>query len=583
MNASLPALTFSRLKKNLKGDYSGFSRVRLAILGDSPTQLLHQALRGYGFEVRLDYEIFEADFDQIDRQILDPTSEIYQAKPEFVLVFESTRKLYEKFAGSDEGRRAAFAADRVERVRRLHDRLVEGGCGKVLWCNFPERGSDIFGSFANKTELSFTYQLRRLNLELMNLAIQRPDFFLCDLASLQNALGIERMVSPTMYVNTGMVLSLESWVPFAQSVTGIVLSAKGRSRKCLILDLDNTVWGGVIGDDGVEGIQIGELGIGRAFTEIQRWAKLLKERGILLAVCSKNDEAIAKVPFEKHPEMVLRLSDLAVFVASWENKVDGIRHIQRILNIGMDSIVFVDDSAFERNMVRSAIPELCVPELPEDPSDYAPFLESLNLFEVTSFSNEDRLRTRQYQEEATRASFEKSFANEDEYLSSLLMRSSVKRFDRFETPRIAQLTQRSNQFNLRTIRYTEGDIEAMRNDPDCVGLSFTLSDRFGDYGLISVVILRRIAPDAALLDTWLMSCRVLKRGMEQHVLNSVVLAARQAGFGRIVGEYLPTPKNGMVKDHYERLGFRPFGSQWELSVESFDPRHVHITSEALDG
>jgi FkbH-like protein len=234
-------------------------------------------------------------------------------------------------------------------------------------------------------------------------------------------------------------------------------------------------------------------------------------------------------------------------------------------------------------MVRSAIPELCVPELPEDPADYAPFLESLNLFEVTSFSNEDRLRTRQYQEEATRASFEKSFANEDEYLSSLLMKSAVKRFDKFETPRIAQLTQRSNQFNLRTVRYTEGDIEAIRSDPNCIGLSFTLSDRFGEYGLISVIVLRRIAPDTALIDTWLMSCRVLKRGMEQHVLNYVVVAARQAGFRRVVGEYIATPKNGMVKDHYERLGFQPFGSQWELAVESFEPRPVHINSEELDG
>jgi FkbH-like protein len=163
------------------------------------------------------------------------------------------------------------------------------------------------------------------------------------------------------------------------------------------------------------------------------------------------------------------------------------------------------------------------------------------------------------------------------------MKSAVKRFDKFETPRIAQLTQRSNQFNLRTVRYTEGDIEAIRSDPNCIGLSFTLSDRFGEYGLISVIVLRRIAPDTALIDTWLMSCRVLKRGMEQHVLNYVVVAARQAGFRRVVGEYIATPKNGMVKDHYERLGFQPFGSQWELAVESFEPRPVHINSEELDG
>lgn len=573
------SLTFAQLKKNLKRDASKLPRVRLAILGDSPTQLLHQALRGYGVEVGVAFDVFEADYDQIDRQILDPTSELYAAKPEYVLVFECTEKLHARFARMDERERPRFAERHLERVRHLLDQLDKiTGC-RVIWCSYPETGEDVFGSFACKTAASFTYQVRALDVGLMDLAAARSNLFVCDLASVQSALGRAQMRSASTYVNTGIVLDLEAFVPFAKRVTDIVLALRGSFKKCLILDLDNTVWGGVIGDDGLGGIQIGELGIGRAFTELQLWAKLLKDRGVLLAVCSKNDEAVAKEPFEKHPEMALRLDDFAAFVANWENKVDNIRHIQKLLEIGFDAMVFVDDNPFERGMVRAAIPELCVPELPEDPAEYASFLQGLNLFETASFSEEDKKRTRQYQEEAARATFQRSFADEDEYLASLGMRCLVKRFDAFDTPRIAQLTQRSNQFNLRTVRYTERDVEAMRADPSTIGLTFTLSDRFGDHGLVSVVVLRDVGRGTAFVDTWLMSCRVLKRGMERFVLDSIVRAAREAGLTRIEGEYLPTAKNGMVRDHYERLGFTPIGDRWELQVGPYEPHPVHISRD----
>lgn len=571
--------SFARLKRNLKRDYSAFPPVRLAILGDSPTQLLHQALRGHGFEVGLEYRIFEADIDQIERQILDPSSDLYAFRPEVVLVFESTRKLHERFARSDPGARTDLAASRLARARHLVERLDAGLRCHTLWCNYPETGEDVFGSFANKTQASFTCQLRKLNVDLMTLSQEVKSLFVCDLAALQSALGAARTGAPATYVTTGIVFDVEHWALFAARVTDMVLSLRGVLKKCLVLDLDNTLWGGVIGDDGLEGIQLGELGLGRAFTEVQLWAKLLKDRGVILAVCSKNDEAVAREPFEKHPDMVLRLADVAMFVANWENKVDNLRHIQRALDIGMDSIVFVDDNPFERGMVKGAIPALCVPELPEDPAEYAPYLQSLNLFETASFSAEDHERTRRYQDEAARATLQRSFASEDEYLESLGMVSAARPFDDFSAPRVAQLTQRSNQFNLRTVRYTEGDVARLRGDAEILGLSWNLRDRLGDHGLVSVVILRVTAPDTAFVDTWLMSCRVLKRGMERFVLNGVVAAARARGLARVVGEYLPTAKNGMVKDHYPRLGFQPKGARWELCVETFEPFPVHIRDE----
>ena len=362
----------------------------------------------------------------------------------------------------------------------------------------------------------------------------------------------------------------------AKSVVDIVKALSGNIRKCVIFDLDNTIWGGVIGDDGMENIQIGELGMGHAFDALQRWLKELKQRGIILAACSKNEEDAAKQPFQEHPDMTLRLEDIAVFVANWENKVDNIKYIQQALSIGFDSMVFLDDNPFERNLVRELLPAVTVPELPEDPSLFVSYLCSLNLFETASFSEEDLQRTKQYQEEVTRGNFQKAFTSIDDYLSSLGMISVVKAFDDFSVPRVAQLTQRSNQFNLRTVRYTEAEIDRMRNSDEFVTLSFQLEDKFGDYGLIGLIILRKLKKGMAFIDTWIMSCRVLKRGMEEFIVNRMTKEARRVGIERLVGEYLPTAKNRMVKDLYPQMGFAQSNGKWELNLQQFKEFKTYI-------
>jgi FkbH-like protein len=357
-----------------------------------------------------------------------------------------------------------------------------------------------------------------------------------------------------------MVFSIDILPDLAEQLHKVIQAIAGSFKKCLILDLDNTTWGGIIGDDGMEGIQIGDLGLGKAFTDLQFWAKELKKRGIIIAVCSKNTESIAKEPFISHPDMKLRLDDIAVFVANWETKVDNIRHIQSILNIGFDSMVFLDDNPFEREMVKQNIPDITVPDLPEDPAEYMPYLRTLNLFETASFTEEDEQRTKQYQEEANRNTLQKSFANEEEFLASLGMECEVKPFDSFTIPRIAQLSQRSNQFNLRTVRYTEEDIRRIAQSPDHLTLSFSLKDIYGDYGLIAFVILEKKEDNNTLfIDSWIMSCRVLKRGMEIFTLQNILQLAQDAGFTQIIGEYIPTKKNELVKEHYSKLGFNSTG------------------------
>ncbi|GAI03667.1 unnamed protein product, partial [marine sediment metagenome] len=301
-----------------------------------------------------------------------------------------------------------------------------------------------------------------------------------------------------------------------------------------------TIWGGIIGDDGISNIQIGELGIGKAFSELQMWAKQLKERGIILAICSKNLEKIAKEPFVYHPDMILHLDDISIFVVNWGNKVDNIKYIQSVLNIGFDSMVFIDDSSFERNMIRKMLPEITVPELPEDPVDYVSYLRSLNLFETISYSDEDSDRTKKYQYEAKRTKFKTNFSSIDDYLKNLNMIAEVAEFDDYHTPRIAQLTQRSNQFNLRTKRYTEQDISEIRKSNQYITRYFKLEDKFGEYGLIGIVILKKIDSDSVFIDTLIVSCRVLKRGTEEFIFNKIVILAASEGCNKIIGEYLPT-------------------------------------------
>ena len=571
--------TFLNLKRNLRKDMAHLPQCNVAILGDCATQHIAIALGGWGYDAGLRYCILDTDYNQIDAQTMDPTSELYQFAPEYCVIANCTDKLYEAYCDFPQDRRCDFAQQMCQRMVAVWERIHAQRSTRLLQFNFPAWDDRVFGDFAAKTTDSFLYQLRKLNFLLAESCAQHKNVFLVDIDGLQSRLGEAQVRDAKMYCIAKMPFRTDFLPYIARQITDTILCARGSFKKCVVLDLDNTLWGGVIGDDGLDGIQIGELGLGHAFSAFQLWLKELKNRGILLCVCSKNNEDTAKEPFEKHPEMVLKLEDISVFVANWEDKAGNIRHIQQTLNIGMDSFVFLDDNPFEREAVRSLIPGITVPELPENPEEYVDFLRSLNLFETVSFSQEDRVRTQQYQAEAQRVSLQSQCADYDAYLQSLEMVAEAKAFDSFHFPRIAQLTQRSNQFNLRTVRYTEQEIAAIAADDRFVTLYFTLRDKFGDHGLISAVIMEKQA-DRLFVNTWLMSCRVLKRGMEEFIVNKMLSEAARLGFATVEGEYLKTPKNAMVANIYEKLGFTPAqNGRFLAETAAFIPNKTHITEE----
>ncbi|MCE5190078.1 MAG: HAD-IIIC family phosphatase [Eubacteriales bacterium] len=575
-------MDFNTLKKRASKTDPDLPKYKLAILGDCATQHIATALRGtadlHGFTL----DIFDSDYNQIFEQIIDDQSELYQFSPQSILLILCAEKLEASFMCLPERERVSFADNTIKTIQQYWSVISAKTSASVLQFNFAYYNDGVTGSFTLREPASFAYQLQKLNYLLSEAAVKHKNVLLVDVNGIQSLYGRNVFRDSKLYYLAKMPFSLEALPIIAQRTVDVLEALRGHEKKCVVLDLDNTLWGGAIGDDGIEGIQVGELGTGHAFTDFQLWLRELKKRGILLAVCSKNNEDTAREPFEKHPDMVLRMDDFAMFIANWEDKASNIIRIQQTLNIGMDSMVFLDDNPFEREQVRSAIREISVPDLPEDPALYLDILQSLNLFETVSYSSADNQRTEQYQQEAQRAVMKATYSSYDEYLESLDMHAVSAPFDKFYFPRIAQLTQRSNQFNLRTVRYTEGQIQEIADDTTHITRYYSLRDKIGDYGLIGVVILDKLPDNNLFISELLMSCRVLKRGMEEFIINNIIKMAEENGSSRVFAEYIETPKNGMVAEFYQRMGFAKVGTKFYADISTFKTCKTSIKEENYD-
>jgi FkbH-like protein len=446
----------------------------------------------------------------------------------------------------------------------------------------------LFGSNEHRLPGSQYWAVQQLNTSLRKLAdAEGADILALDAVAAGD--GLAAWYDPALWHRAKQEVHPSAAPGYGDLVARLLAAALGRSSKALVLDLDNTLWGGVIGDDGMEGIKLGQgSALGEAFVAFQRYARDLSRRGIILAVCSKNDEANALEPFERHPEMVLKRSDIACFVANWTDKAANIREIAAQLNIGLDSLVFADDNPAERAIVRRELPMVAVPELPEDPTLWPSTLAAAGYFESLRLTKEDLERSGQYQANLRRGSMMASATDLEGYLRSLEMRAIWNRFDRVGQARTVQLINKTNQFNLTTRRVTDEEIAALIEDERALTLQIRLTDTFGDNGIIAIIIGKLDAGTRDIrIDTWLMSCRVLGRRMEEETLNLVVQQARALGAERLIGVYRPTAKNGMVREHYQKLGFAPFGSteddgrtEWMLALDGWAELPTAIASEA---
>lgn len=582
-----PALDYFELIKEAKRVAADRcpGKVRIAFLADCSTQYLVPLVKALFFRKGVFCEAYEAQFDAIAQEACSDDSALYRFKPEIVLIFNSTAALRRSYFAF-EGAAPDFAEQSLKQIRAVWDAVKQRSSAMIFQTNFAAPYDRIFGNFELKADASFPAAVSRLNGLLAQAAKSEERVLINDIDHISSYLGRRRWFDEKLWLLSKTPCALDCLPYAAQSVVSMAQALTGPSVKCVVVDLDNTLWGGVIGDDGLEGIGLGELGDGKAYQAFQHYLLELKKRGILLAVCSRNDEGVARLPFREHPDMVLKEGDFSAFIANYENKAANIKAIQERLNIGLNAMLFIDDDYFERNLVRSTLPDVLVPEMPADPADYVKTLCELGLFEAAAFSQEDRRRADLYKDDARRENLKSSFANMDDYLKSLEMKASLGRFDSFHLPRIAQLLARSNQFNLTTRRRSLADCERFMNDQAKYRPFYiTLKDKLGDNGLICAVILRRDGEDLEI-DEWVMSCRVLLRGVEQFTMNAVFEIARSVGAKRVTGCYRPTPKNGLVKDIYAKFSFDRLAessegeTRWSLDVSRYEEKPVFIAQQA---
>jgi FkbH-like protein len=557
--------------------------VRLAILGSCTLAHLHGAIRVAGLRRGIWIDTYENEFGQYLQELSDTSSELHEFKPTAVLfVFDAYHVCGGLTAGMDDAAAAALLDEMKERIREAWRLAREAFRCPILQQTILPVHPNLLGNNEHRLSGSKAAFVARLNQELRALA-DAEGVDLIAVEARAAADGVTKWHDTALWHRSKQEIALTA-APFYGDIVGRLLAAKqGRSAKCLVLDLDNTVWGGVIGDDGLEGIVLGQGSpLGEAYTAFQDYARELSRRGIILAVCSKNDEANAVEPFEKHPEMVLKRGDIACFVANWSDKASNIRAIAKELNIGIDSLVFIDDNPFERNLIRQELPMVAVPEVSDDPTYYPTAIADAGYFEGVAVTEEDRERSGQYQGNLARDALKASVTDLDSYLRGLEMQLIWRRFDKIGLQRVVQLINKSNQFNLTTKRYTEEEVLAVMGDPRAFGLQLRLIDRFGDNGVIAIIIGRLNDDNDLYIDTWLMSCRVLGRQVEPTTLNLIAAEARRLGAGRLIGEYIPTKKNGMVKEHYMKLGFthesadEAGGNRNTLNLAAFAPIDTFI-------
>ena len=555
-------------------------KLRLALVGGYSLYPLHELIEHLCELENHPVELWQGDYDNYLSEIMDDDSELYSFAPQVVFMLPAERRCIYTGKLTDPRELVQAEAQRaVDSLLELARKVNEKTGAEVITTNFMLPARHDLGAFRSRT-LASDWSFRQwVNLEL---GLNAPSYLhICDWEFLANRLGGLAARDERGWFESKQPCSAALLVELAREVAHLIFSFKRAPKKVLVLDLDNTLWGGVVADDGLEGIELGDTSPrGEAFKAFQKYIASLKQRGVLLAVCSKNDLDKAQEPFQKHPDMVLKLDDIVSFKANWEPKSENIRAMAPELNLGLDSFVFVDDNPAEIEIVRQFVPEVTTILLGPDPSDYVGQLADSRLFEPRNITAEDAERTSQYRSDAQRKALEASVTDMAAYLESLQMEAVISEFAPVDVPRLSQLINKSNQFNLTTRRRSEAEVSAVMNDKNFIGYSVRLKDKFGDHGLISIVIGEKVG-DAMNIDTWLMSCRVLKRGVEEEVLNELVRLAKLKNCQSLLGTYLPTAKNEMVRDFYGRMGFTLTAEsetkrEFELRLENFQPRPTKI-------
>lgn len=541
---------FFKKKKKLKK----LKKIKLGIISSSTVDFFKSSLTVTALRYGIKLEVYNSDYNQISQLALTDDVLFKNIKLDFILLYIDSKSI-DSFVDFNNQKNPNENIDNfLNFLNSLVINLNKKTGADIILANFSQNDNLIFGSFEKKLPNSKAWFINNINTKLSQ--INYNFLHILDTDILSSTVGLENWYDQKLWLIAKIPFHL-NYVPiFSEFVLRILGNKLGKSKRCLICDLDNTLWGGVIGDDGLNKILIGNGDpVSEAHLDLQKIILEIRNRGVALAICSKNDKENALLPFKKHPEMVLKEKHFAIIQANWTDKAENIRLISKSLSLGLESMVFLDDNPVERAQVRRELPEVAVPELPNDPSLYSKTLISAGYFEAISFSEEDKKRAKSYEDNSKRLKLLKTSSNMGKFLKDLKMQISFKSFDKLGRPRITQLINKSNQFNLTTKRYSQNKIEKLENDKKFFTRQIRLQDKYGDNGMISVVICEK-QKQKWIIDTWLMSCRVLGRKVELATLYNLIYSAKKNKVKEIIGIYIPTDRNSLVKNHYKNLGFK---------------------------
>lgn len=548
-----------------------FVEKKIAILGGSTTNDIKNVLELFLLNYGIKPSFYESEYNRYYEDGMFPNPQLEEFAPDIVYIHTSNRNINDFPVLTDSKDMVADKLDlMMNKFRGLWEHIFSAYRCTIIQNNFEPPYYRLMG---NKDAADYRGRVNfisRLNLLFSEYADSHANFFIHDINYEASFYGLEKWSDPFYWHMYKYAMCVPAIPYVAFQLANIIKSILGKNKKALNLDLDNTLWGGVIGDDGAENIEVGqETPMGQVYAEFQEYIRQQKQLGVLLTVNSKNDAAVAETGFNR-PDSVLKRDDFVVFKANWEPKSRNLQETAEELKLLPESFVFVDDNPAEREIIRQTAPQAAIPEL-DSVEHYIRILDRSGFFEVTNLSEDDLKRNEMYRENAMRRQMQETYADYGEYLTSLEMKGTIKEFEPQYMSRISQLTNKSNQFNLTTRRYSQAEIESAAADPLQITLYGKLEDKFGDNGVVSVVIGKREG-DILHIDLWLMSCRVLKRDMEFAMMDELVKKCQETGITKIRGYYYPTAKNGMVKDFYAMQGFEKVAGDesgatvWEYPV-----------------
>ena len=551
-----------------------YEKLKIAILSSFTANGIKEVLFVKCNKLGINCDFYVGNYNQHSQEVLDKNSGLHKFKPDLTILFIDARSIFgNKYLlpyGMDDKSRKTFAEEKLQEINSLVEKLKLNSKAKILLHNFEVPAFSPLGILENKHKFGFIESVEALNSELRAAFKNDEQVFVFDYDAFCSKIGKNNAIDYKMYYLGDMKLNLQFIPELCEEYLGYVKPLASITRKCIVLDLDNTLWGGITGEDGLGGIKLGPTPEGRPFMEFQQYLLSLFNRGVILAINSKNNYDDAIEVFRKHPHMALKEDNFAAMQINWNDKIANMKVIAEELNIGIGSFVFIDDDKANRQMIREAFPEINVVEMPEDPSLYLKTLIDLNDFNAFQITEEDGKRGHMYVQQRKRTEAQKSSTNLAGFLKSLNMVVTAERANKFSIPRISQLTQKTNQFNMTTRRYMEDAIKKFSEDKNFLVFSVKVEDKFGDNGITGAAIVKK-GKDAWSIDAFLLSCRIIGRKVEETLLAYIAREAKKAGAKKITADFIPTNKNSVAKGFYKSSGFNIVKKENEKEVWEYDP------------